>query len=168
MRAGSGIIFCVLLLQACVSNPPLAPQIQRISPEELERIMPKPMATLTLDDIVGLTKNGTSPDQIIAEIKASKSYYDLAPSQAVELSKQGVDGKVLDYMHSSRQAAIRDDFADEINKREKACMDNQERLRREYEWRSQPYYDPFWGYGYSPYWQPYPYYGFGFRYYRGW
>ena len=168
MRAGSGIIFCVLLLQACVSNPAVTPQIQRISPEELERITPKPTPNLTLDDIVRLTKNGTSPDQIIAEIKASNSGYDLSPSQAVELSKQGVDGKVLDYMHSSRQAAIRDGFADEINKREKARMDDQERLRREYQWRSQPYYDPFWGYGYSPCWGPCPFYGPSFRYYRGW
>ena len=92
MRAGSGIIFCVLLLQACVSNPTVTPQIQRISPEELERITPNPTPNLTLDDIVRLTKNGTSPDQIIAEIKASNSGYDLSPSQAVELSKQGVDG----------------------------------------------------------------------------
>ena len=72
MRAGSGIILSVLLA-ACVSNPPVAPQIQRISPEELERIMPKPVATLTLDDIVGLTKNGTSPDQIIAKIEAREA-----------------------------------------------------------------------------------------------
>ena len=79
-----------------------------------------------------------------------------------------MDGKVLDDMHSSRQAAIRDEFADEINKHEKAHVDEQERLQREYQWRSQPYYDPFWGYSYWPYWYPFPYYGFGLHYYRGW
>ena len=31
----------------------------------------------------------------MAEIKASNSAYDLSPSQAVVLSKQGVDAKVL-------------------------------------------------------------------------
>ena len=31
----------------------------------------------------------------MAEIKAGKSAYDLSPSQAVELSKQSVDAKVL-------------------------------------------------------------------------
>ena len=64
------------------------------SPDELERITPKPTPNLTLDDIVRLTKNGTSPDQIMAEIKASNSAYDLSPSQAVDLSKQSVDAKV--------------------------------------------------------------------------
>ena len=168
MRAGSGIVICILLLSACASNPSGAPQIQRISAEELERIMPEPVAILTLDDIVRLTKNGTSPDQIIAEIKASKSYYDLAPSQAIELSRQGVDAKVLDHIYAARELARRDEVADEINRREKAHMDDQERLRREYQWRYQPYYDPFWGYSYSPYWPPYPYYGFGLHYNRGW
>jgi len=61
----------------------------------LERITRKPTLNLTLDDIVRLTKNGTSPDQIMAEIKASNSAYDLSPLQAVELGKQGVDAKVL-------------------------------------------------------------------------
>jgi hypothetical protein len=31
----------------------------------------------------------------MAEIKAGNSAYDLSPSQTVELSKQGVDAKVL-------------------------------------------------------------------------
>jgi len=46
-------------------------------------------------NIVRLTKNGTSPDQIIAVIKACDAAYDLSPSQAVGLSKQCVDAKGL-------------------------------------------------------------------------
>lgn len=153
----------LVLLSACASTPPQEPQIQRISPEELERIMPKPVPNLSLDEIVRLSKDGVAPEQIIEKIKASNSRYDLTPSQAIELSKQGVSVKVLDYMHSSREQALRDGFADEINKREKARKDEEEKLRREYELQSMPYYDPFWGY---PYWAYPPYYGPSFRYYR--
>jgi hypothetical protein len=153
----------LVLLSACASTPPQEPQIQRISPEELERIMPKPVPNLSLDEIVKLSKDGVTPEQIIEKIKASNSRYDLTPSQAVELSKQGVSATVLDYMYSSREQALRDGFADEINKREKARKNEEEKLRREYELQSMPYYDPFWGY---PYWAYPPYYGPSFRYYR--
>jgi hypothetical protein len=147
------------MLAGCASTAQHDAQIRRISPDELERIMPKPEPNLSLDEIVRLSKAGTSPELIIEKIKATHSQYDLTPSQSVDLSKQGVSAKVLDYMHSSHEQAVRDGFADEINKREKTKRDEQERLRREYELRARPYYyDPFWGYGYGPY----PYWGYPF------
>ena len=94
----------LILLAGCASAPAQNlqiqhPQIQRISPEELERIMPKPVPNLTLDEIIRLSKQGMTAEQIIEKIKASNSRYDLTPSQSVELSKQGVDAKVLDYIY---------------------------------------------------------------------
>ncbi|HLD09271.1 MAG TPA: hypothetical protein VJB68_04435 [Methylophilaceae bacterium] len=165
MHRISGVMLLVMLA-GCATTPPQEPQIQRISPEELERIMPKPVPNLTLDEIVQLSKQGMTVEQIIAKIKASNSHYDLMPSQAVELSKQGVDARVLDYMYAAREQALREGFADEINKREKEKQLEQERLKRDYQWRSQQYYDPFWGYGYpySPYrrWRYHPFYGPGY------
>lgn len=160
----------LLLLSACASTPQQPPQIQRISPEELERILPKPVPNLSLDEIVRLSQAGTSAELIIEKIKATDSHYDLTPSQSVDLSNKGVSAKVLDYIHSSREQALRDGFANEINKRESARKTEQQRLKREYESRSQPYYyydpfyDPFWGYGYRPYWG-FPYYGPSFNFY---
>jgi hypothetical protein len=157
----------VLALSACATTQQQEPQVKRISPEELERIMPKPAPNVTLEEIVSLSKAGTPAEQIIEKIKASNSRYDLTPSQAVELSRQGVDAKVLDYIHKSRENALRDSFADEINKREKQKRDEQEKLKREY--RSYPYYDPWWGYwGPGPYWRYRPYYGPSFHYWHGW
>ena len=147
------------LLASCATAPKQEPQIQRISPEALEQVMPKPVPNLTLEEIVHLSKN-TPPEIVIEKIKASNSQYDLTPSQAIDLSKKGVDAKVLDYMHARREQALRDSFADEINKREKAWVAELEKLKREYQLRSQQYYDPFWGYGCSPY------FGSGFRYRR--
>ena len=152
-------VVLLALLAGCATAPKQEPQIQRISPEALEQVMPKPVPNLTLEEIVHLSKN-TPPEIVIEKIKASNSQYDLTPSQAIDLSKKGVDAKVLDYMHARREQALRDSFADEINKREKARMAELETLKREYQLRYQQYYDPFWGYGCSPY------FGSGFRYRR--
>jgi len=162
-----GLLF---LLAGCATTTPQEPQIKRISAEELERIMPKPIPNLTLDELVALSKT-TPPEVIIEKIKASNSRYDLTPTQVVDLSKQGVDSKVLDYIHSAREQALRDGFADEINKREKEKQVEKAQLRRQYQYNSQRYYDPFWGYGgYGPYWHTRPYYGpgAGFNYRFGW
>jgi hypothetical protein len=163
------------LLAGCASTAPREPEIRRISPEELERIMPKPVPNLTLDEIVRLSKEGSSPEQIIEQIKATNSRYDLTPSETLDLSKRGVSSKVLDYIHASREQALRDGFADEINKREKEKRLEEDKLRRELRYR---YYDPYWGYGYSPYYRPFygpgfgpgfgPRFGYGFNYRHGW
>lgn len=156
-----------LLLAGCASNPPQQPEIARISPEELERIMPKPVPNLSLDEIVRLSKAKTPAAEIIEKIRGSNSRYDLSPSQALDLSKQGVPAEVLDYIHKAREQALRDSIAEEINKRELEKQREQEKLRREYRWRSQQFYDPFWyGYGgFGPYWRYRPFYGYP---YWGW
>jgi len=166
MRAITGILLGSLLaLLAGCATTQTQPQIKRISPEELERIMPKPMPNLSLDEIVKLSKANTPPQQIIDKIKSTNSRYDLAPSQTLDLGKQGVSAKVLDYIYQAHEQAIRDGFAEEINKREKENQLKQEQLERDYQLRYQPFYDPFWyGYGFGPAWR----YGPGFRYYRGW
>jgi hypothetical protein len=153
----------VVLLSGCATTGVQEPQVKRISPEELERIMPKPVPNLTLEQLVVLSKN-TPPEVIIEKIKASNSQYNLTPSQFVDLNKQGVDAKVLDYIHNAREQALRDGFADEINKREKNKQIEQEQLRREYQLR---YYDPFCDFGYGPYWRARRFYGPGFYYHRG-
>jgi len=161
------ILGCSLLILAsgCATTQPQAPQIQRISPEELEQIMPKPVPNLSLNELVVLSNSGISPDEIIEKIKASGSRYDLAPSQALQLSKEGVDSKVLDYIHASREQALRDGVAEEINKREQQKQQELERVKRDYQLRSypNPYYYPYSGYGYYPWRHPryHPYYGIG-------
>lgn len=162
-------LFCLIcssffLLSGCATNQPgtTSPQIDRISAEELARIIPKPVAKLTLDDIVRLTKEGSSADQIIEKIKASDSMYDLTPSQSVALSNQGVDAKVLDYIHTSRELALMNNLADEINRREKQKRAELAKLKKEL-WQQQRFYDPYCRFGYyglTPYW----YGAYGSRY----
>lgn len=150
------ILFGFLLASGCASQRPQMqtqlPQIDRISEAELARIMPGPVALLSVDDLVRLTNEGATADQIIEKIKASNSIYDLSPSQSIELNKQGVDNKVLDYIHASREQALRNNVADELNKREKNKRAELERLKRQ-QWlqQQQRVYDPFCGYGVYPY-----------------
>lgn len=151
------IILVSLVVCSCASNGPQkevsSQKIDRISEEELLRIMPKPLATVSLDDLVRLTKEGVAVDQIIEKIKTSNSLYDLTPSQTVELNNQGVDSKVLDYIYASRELALRNSVADEINKREKIKQMELTRLRREQRLQ-QNSYDPFCRfsrYGFLPY-----------------
>jgi hypothetical protein len=146
----------LLLLSGCASTgrdvSAEGPKIDRISPEQLARIIPPPVARLTLDDLVRLAKEGNSAEQIIAQIKATDSMYDLTPSQSVDLSHKGVDAKVLDYIHVSREAAVRNQLADEINRREQQKQTEVARLKNRM-WQQQRYYDPFCRgyYGLTPY-----------------
>lgn len=169
----------LLVMTGCVASSPKQegnlPKIDRISEAELARIMPKPVAKLTLDDVVRLSQEGHSPDQVIESIEASHSFYDLTPSQAIALSQQGVDRKVLDYIHTSRELALRNNVADEINKREKEKQLALEKLKRQ-QLQQQYTYDPFcYGYfgmhryGYGAYGSRFrPHFGIGVGSMRPW
>ena len=162
------LLICLisLILLACAStsqHDANVHKIDRISDEELARIMPKPIATVSLDDVLRMSKEGLSADAIIEKIRVSNSYYDLTPSQIVDLNKQGVDSKVLDYIHSSSELAARNKVAEEINKREKVKHDEIEKLKRQQMMeRQQRMYDPACGYRYRGIY-PYGYGAFGRR-----
>ncbi|MEQ1602022.1 MAG: hypothetical protein ABL885_09675 [Methylophilaceae bacterium] len=149
----------LMVLVGCATSP-TKPMPPAISIEELERILPKPAPNLALDEIVKLSKNKESAEQIIEKIKLSQSHYNLAPSQSLALSKQGVNAKVLDFIHADWEQVLRNSIAGEINKRQQLSEEQnkreQEMLLREYQMRYR-YYDPF-DYGYPPYWGGYPYY----------
>lgn len=143
------VLMVGVVMSGCAGNQTKTSEtapIDRISDAELSRIMIKSSAMLTLDEIVSMSKAGTSADQIIEKIKTSNSYYDLTPSQSVQLSKQGVDSKVLDYIYESRELALRNNVAEEINKRERAKKNAERQLERD-----RDFYYPY-GYGAYPYW----------------
>ncbi len=53
---------------------------------------------LTLETIVSLAKAGKDSPTIIAEIKKSRSAFDIQASQYIKLAKDGVPEPVLDFM----------------------------------------------------------------------
>lgn len=153
-----------LLTSACTTTGNNAavegPRIERISAEELARLAPKPVAKLSLDDLVSLSSEGKSADDIIAQIRATDSTYELTPSQSVDLSRNGVDAKVLDYIHDSREAALMNHLAEEINRREQQKQAEVAKLKNRL--RQQRYYDPYCRGYYGL--MPYGYGGYGRRF----
>lgn len=155
-----------LLGCASVSAPPDAgPRIARISPEELARILPKPTPKLPTAELVRMSKQGATAQQIIASIKQSGSHYALSASQLIELHLQGVSAEVLDHIQAAQEQDQRDRIAGEINQREQR---HAEELRREQEARRNDLYsDPWWpghpGYGWN---YGYPFHRFGGFYWR--
>ena len=162
------VVLLALLMTACAGSQVREPEIQRISAEELEKLLPPPVAAVSLEEIVALSKQGVSADEIIKKIQDSKSEYALTASQTLDLAKQGVPAAVLDNIQRAHEQRLRESFAEELNKREQARVKEQEKLKKELMWRrSYPFYDPFWGPG--PYWR-HPYYwpGSGIYYRFGW
>lgn len=165
-RACIALSMMLLLATSCATTDQGAtrgPAIDRISAEALEKIMPQSHPVLSLDDVVVLSQQGVAPEQIIQKIKDTDSAYDLTPSQIVDLSKRGVDGKVLDYIHTSRELALRNKLAEELNKREQAKQAEVNKLKQQM-LNSQYYNDPFCRYprfGISPF--AFGAYGFPYR-----
>jgi hypothetical protein len=176
MKAYYLTAFMVVLfaLSGCASTGTQQAQVDRITPEQLAKMLPPPVATVSLDEIVADTKQGKTSDEIIAKIKASNSRYELTPTQTVDLNKQGVDTKVLDYIHQSNDLAKQNALADEMNKREQEKRAAQKQLQREralarsyyYDYFDGPFYNPYYNYGYSPYWGSRFYWGPSFYYRR--
>jgi PBP1b-binding outer membrane lipoprotein LpoB len=143
------LIVMLSMLSGCASTGTQQVKVERITPEELAKLMPPPVATVTLDEIVADSKAGKTTDEIINKIKTSNSRYELTSTQVLDLNKQGVDAKVLDYIGQANESAKQNAIADEINKREKDKRAAQQALRREREFSRNQFYDPFWGPGFG-------------------
>ena len=169
MKSVLALVISLLLMSGCASTGTQQAQIERITPEELAKILPQPVATVTLEEIVKDSKANKSADEIIAKIKASNSRYELTPAQTLDLNKKGVDTKVLDYIHESNELAKQNAIADEINRREKERAAAEKKLKRERDAAQNRYYDPFWGPRFGGFYGgPYGYYGRGFGSRFGW
>lgn len=159
MKALIAVSLTLILLAGCASTGTQQSKLERIAPEELAKLLPQPVATVTLSEIVADSKAGKTTDEIIAKIKTSNSRYELTTAQTLDLSKQGVDVKVLDYMHQSNELAKQNAIADEMNKREQEKRSAQKQLQRERalaqsyynDYFDSPFYNPYYHYGYGPY-----------------
>lgn len=163
----------VILVSACASTPPQPVKIDRISPEQLSALLPPAQASVSLEDIVTMSKQGKSENEIIDAIKQSQSRYALSPTQVLDWHAKGIPSAVLDYMQQANTLAEQNAIADEINKREQAALNKQEKLKQERDMARLRSMDP-WFYGpgfYGPgfYGSPWgrPYSGH-FRYGYGW
>lgn len=160
----NGIVGAVMVaaLTGCATQPPQPAQIDRISAEQLSALLPAPVASLTLEQVVELCKSGKTDAEVITAIEQSQSRYSLTASQVLDWHAKGISTGVLDYMQQADVKARQNAMADEINKREQQRADNEQKLKRERDFARLRSFDPwFYGppWGYRPYWG-----GYGWRY----
>lgn len=98
----------------------------------------------TPDQVVQLSQEGKSADDIIKLMKDSRAVYELPASKLADLRQRGVPDKVIDYMQATYLEQAR----------------WEEALRRPYYYG--PYYRPwgYWGPVRPRYWGRYPYPGY--------
>ncbi len=94
----------VLFLAACATLPP----------------------QVSVDEALKLSREGNSPDAIIAMMRESRSTYALSASDIVRLSKEGLPEPVLNYMQQTQLDDVR----------------QEERLRQ---WSERRPFHPYWG-----------------------
>jgi len=110
---------------------------------------------MTQQDVVAMVKDGAPNSEVIREIRESGTLFRLSASDVENLKKEGVQGEVIDYMLSTREAppAV---------------------ARRRVIVRTRPVvvYDPWWDWDYG-YWPGYHYYpagiglSFSYHHYSG-
>lgn len=160
------VFISALVLSGCASTGTQQGRVERITPEELAKLIPPAVATISLDEIVADSKAGKNVDDIIAKIKNSSSRYELTSIQVIDLNKQGVDAKVLDYIQQSNELAKQNAIAEEMNKREQEKNAAKKQLQRERALNNNRYYDPYWGSSFGGYYGR-GFYGQGYRHYPG-
>lgn len=145
------VVLTLVLLAGCASAPPdgtATPKLARLTPEQLQRLAPD-APKIGYPELVQMAKSGMKADDIIAKLKESSVRLDPGPAKVLELSRQGVPLAVLEYLHESRERALRDDLAAMLAEREQQQSKELESVRQQERQRAMPppypYYDPFWG-----------------------
>ncbi len=121
------------------------PKIERLTEEALARL-PAPEPKLTAENLVRLSREGMPPEKIIERFQATHSRLGIPRSEIMELGKQGVDRKVLDYVGESEERARQTDVAESLARRDAEQAQLEEQRRELY----RHYFNPYWPY--PPYW----------------
>lgn len=85
-----------------------------------------PPEPVTLEQIISMSQEGRTPEEIIAEIEKSRTLYELSADDVMMLSEGGVDPRVIDHMLETHRRFLRS------------------------RWRYDPYWYPY--YPYPPGW----------------
>ena len=115
LKSGGALLaaFLTTLLAGCTTPPPPPPD------------------PVTLEQIIAMSSEGRTPEEIIQKIAKSRTLYELKTEDVLRLTDGGVDPVVIDFMLETHRRYIR------------------------YRYSYPYYYDPWW---YGPYAPPFVYY----------
>lgn len=148
-------ILCVALVGcAAVPGPRDAsghPQLQRLDGREVERTAQR-AHTLNMEDVAALERQGHSPEEIVARMRATGTRFKMDATQQAALQRRGASAALIDALVAAEAQAKQTDRlteeADRATARRAADQARQEAYRA---WSRDPYW---WG-------GPYPYFGYG-------
>lgn len=155
------LVLAVAGAVGCASQPGVGqrdaagnPVLERLTPAAWSQIGPQAPVRLSVPTIVALSHEGVPPDEIIRRYYQTGTRLTLNDAQLAILGKEGVDQRVLDYIASAEQDAVRIDAIT-------AQADQAAQARLAYE---RALYAGWWGaYGYWGPWGPalVPFAGYG-------
>jgi hypothetical protein len=137
----------LLIFAGCSAVPerdaPGNPKIERLSEDALARL-PAPEPKLTAEDLVRLSREAMPAEKIIERFQATHSRLKMPRSEIMELAKQGVDRKVLDYLAEAEERARQTDVAESLARAEARQAREEEQRRELYRYIAPSPY-PYWG-----------------------
>lgn len=136
----SGLVGCATV--GTEQAPQKVEKIDRLTEEQLAQIIPPPVSQLSFEALVAMSQDGLPAGAVIGQLKETDTAYDLTPSQMLDLNKKGVDIEVLDYLHESRIATMRNKLTTVVSEREKKKNEQIRLLKRELRFQSMMA-DPF-------------------------
>ena len=143
------------------------PALLRAAPDQLAAGASQAPSRLSAEDIVSLSRQGESTEQIMARYRASGTRLRINPVLAASLRERGVDARTVAAINDAEQEAERTDRVSAQVDRETAASIRAEQARPTVVTPSYGYAP--WGYNgyYSPRVSPYMGYGWG-PWRRGW
>ena len=139
-RSAAALV-ALVLLSACTSLPEQESRPARRIGEAV--ILPAPAPAepkLSVDDLLAMAKRGVKSEATIARFEASGARFDLTPTQVVDLHARGLPLPVLEAIHTARERALNNDYAQKLVDLDRKCSADLQRERR-----VQRCPDPYWG-----------------------
>lgn len=107
------------LAPGCAEAPLAPPKIDRISAEQLEALLPQPVAALPLEQVVALAQQGIAADDHFPHCRLGLALPAVGGTDP-RTGGAGRPREVLDHMVATERRRIFDDMATEANRRDAA------------------------------------------------
>lgn len=142
-------------LGGCAATPNQG-QVSRLSAQDLARLTPPPNPQVPLAEVIAWSDAGASAQAIIKKLQDSGTFYNLTAQQIVDISKQGVDQRVIDHLVAAQEKARQATLLTQLADRDARAAQQIEQERNRRRALQQQYH-----YGYGGAWGPRHGFGFG-------
>ncbi len=144
-----GLLLCLALVVTGCATAPQGARVERLTPEQLAALKPVPNPTVSLEEIVTLSRTGTPPATIIERLASTGTWHALSPQQIIELNQQGVDRSVIDHLAAAEERARQATLITQLADRDAKAAQELARERARRQALQQRHQNWNWGIGYG-------------------